>query len=89
MRLAIDAVREGGESVQLLPISRDPYAGAALVDNLAHIYVLVGDYDEAIDQVRILMSAEAPVSTPWLRVDPTWDPIREDPRFQEILEAGS
>lgn len=83
-----EAVREGREAVKLLPVSRDPYAGAALVDNLAHIYVLVGDHDGALDEIRALMAAEAPVSIAWLRVDPTWDPLREDPRFQAILEGN-
>lgn len=82
------AVGEGRQAVELLPISEDAYAGAALVDNLAHIYVMVGDYDAAIDELEALLSADAPVSVPWLLADPTWDPLRDHPRFQVLIEGG-
>ncbi|KPK79019.1 MAG: hypothetical protein AMS25_14020 [Gemmatimonas sp. SM23_52] len=82
------AVWEGRRAVELLPISEDAYAGAALVDNLAHIYVMVGDYDAAIDELEALLSADAPVSVPWLLADPTWDPLRDNPRFESLIEAG-
>jgi TolB-like protein len=85
---ADEAVSEGRRATGLLPISRDAYAGAALADNLAHIYVLVGENDAAIDEIEALLSADAPVSIPWLQVDPTWDPLREHRRFQELLEEG-
>lgn len=83
---ADDAVREGHDAVELLPLSEDTYAGAALVDNLAHIYVMVGDYDAAVDQLEVLLSVDSPVSVPWLMADPTWDPLREQPRFKNLLE---
>ncbi len=82
------AVREGRRAVELLPTAEDAYAGAALVDNLAHIYVMVGDYDAAIDEIEALLSADAPVSVPWLLADPTWAPLRDHPRFQTLIEGG-
>jgi tetratricopeptide (TPR) repeat protein len=84
--LADDAVREGRRAVELLPLSEDTYAGAALVDNLAHIYVMVGEYDAAVDQLEILLSVDSPVSVPWLMADPTWDPLRDRPGFMNLLE---
>ena len=83
------AVREGRRAVDLQPLEETPYAGAAMVDNLAHIYVLVGDYEGAVRQLEILMAADSPVSRAWLRVDPTWDPLRDEPAFQRLLEEGS
>ncbi|UCF18922.1 MAG: hypothetical protein JSU87_13465 [Gemmatimonadota bacterium] len=80
-----DAVREGRRAVELLPISEDAYAGAALVDNLAHIYVMVGEYEAAVDQLEVLLNADAPVTVPWLNADPTWDPLRDRPSFQALL----
>ena len=74
--------------MDLLPISQDPYAGAALADNLAHIYVIIGEYDAAVDQLEELLAADSPVTLPWLKADPTWDPLRDNPRFQQLL-AGT
>ncbi len=84
-----EAQREGRRAVELLPISEDAYAGAALADNLAHIFVLTGDHDAAIDELTSLLSAQAPVSPSWLKADPTWDPLRDDARFQSLLESGN
>jgi tetratricopeptide (TPR) repeat protein len=86
--LAEDAIREGRRATDLLPLAEDAYAGAALVDNLAHIYVMVGDYNAAVDQLELLLSVDSPVSVPWLMADPTWDPLRDNPRFRNLLEEA-
>lgn len=83
-----EAIREGKRATELLPVTEDAYAGAALADNLAHVYAMVGEYAGAIDEIESLLSVDAPLSIPWLRVDPTWDPLRDDPRFQSLLEEG-
>ncbi len=84
-----EAEREGERAVELSPKAEDAYAGAALADNLAHIYVLTGKNEAAIDQLAELLSAQGPLSSAWLRVDPTWDPLRAEARFQELLSAGN
>lgn len=82
------AVREGRRAVELLPISEYSYAGSALLDNLAHIHVLVGNHEAAIAQLRELSRAESPIPSTWLKVDPTWDPLRDDPEFAALLQSG-
>jgi TolB-like protein len=82
-----DAVREGRRATELLPLAEDAYAGAALADNLAHILVRVGDHAAAIDELESLLAVDAPLSVPWLSADPTWDPLREEPRFQRLLQG--
>ena len=47
---------------------------------------MVGDYEAALDELHLLLSIPSYVSVPLLRIDPTWDPLREHPRFQELLE---
>ncbi len=84
-----EAKREGRRAVELLPIAEDAYTGAALADNLAHIYVMTGEYEAAIDQLATLLSAQGPLSSAWLRVDPTWDALRAHTRFQDLLAGGS
>ncbi len=84
-----EAEREGRRAAELTPVAEDAYTGAALADNLAHIYVLTGNYESAIDQLAALLSAQGPLSSAWLRVDPTWDPLRAHRRFQDLLATGN
>jgi TolB-like protein/class 3 adenylate cyclase len=81
-----DAIREGKLSVRLMPISRDAFLGASGPYKLAKIYLLTGDYDEAVDQLEIVVANPSVISAVWLRIDPTWDPLRDEPRFQTVLE---
>ena len=82
------AVREGRRAVEMLPISEHSYAGSAFLDNLAHIYVMIEEHDAAISELRELSSAESPIPATWLKVDPTWDPLRDDPDFQALLHGA-
>jgi TolB-like protein len=82
-----EAIREGQLAVEQLSIADDPYAGAALVDNLAHIYVIVGEHDAAIEALESLLTTDSPVTRAWLMADPTWDPLRSNPKFQELVEG--
>jgi hypothetical protein len=52
---------------------------------LAHIYVMVGDYDRALDELAFLLSVPSYITIPVLRMDPRWDVLHERPRFQQLL----
>jgi tetratricopeptide (TPR) repeat protein len=81
-----EAIREGKKAVELLPVSKDALEDGPLdVQNLAQIYVMVGDYDSAINQLEYLLSIPSSISIPYLRIDPTWAPLRNYPRFQKLL----
>jgi TolB-like protein/Flp pilus assembly protein TadD len=86
---ADEAVREGRRAVASMPVGEDAYAGTALADNLAHIYVMVGDYDAAVEVLASLLAVPlSPISVPWLMADPTWDPLREHSGFKNLLEEA-
>ena len=80
-----EAIREGKKGVELLPVSKDAIDAPTFVQNLAQIYVMVGDYDSAIDQLEYLLSIPSDISIPYLRIDPTWVPLHNHPRFQKLL----
>ena len=83
-----DAVREGKLAVELLPVSREALVGPFRVEDLARIYVMVGEFDAAVDQLEFLLSRPGDMSIPLLRLDPAWDPLRGHPRFKKLIEAG-
>ncbi len=80
-----EAEREGKRGVELLPISRDGYGGPYNQLQLARIYLLNGEPEQALDQLEPLLRIPYYISPGWLRVDPTFDPLRKNPRFQRLL----
>jgi serine/threonine-protein kinase len=79
------AVEEGQRGVELLPYSADAFAGVFPLSDLARVYVLVGDFDAAINGLEFLLSVPSNLSVPLLRLDPIWDPLHDNPRFQALL----
>jgi serine/threonine-protein kinase len=83
-----DAIREGKLAVELLPVSKEAMVGSYRVADLARIYVMVGEFDVAIDQLEFLLSIPSALSIPLLRLDPAWDSLRDHRRFTKLIEAG-
>ncbi len=89
-----DAVREGTQAVSLLPVSKDAAMGPIYVLNLARIFTIVGEHEKAIERLEYLFSVPSYeylwhiVSGSCLKLDPTWDPLRGRPRFQQMLEQN-
>ena len=84
-----DAIREGKLAVELLPVSKEAWRGCYRVKDLARIYVMVGEFDAAIDQLEFLLSVPGEMSIHLLRLDPVWEPLRDHRRFKKLLEAGN
>jgi serine/threonine-protein kinase len=83
-----DAVREGQRAVELVPVSKDQYNGAYYLQQMVRIYLLNGEPDKALDQLEPLLKMPYYLSPGWLRIDPTFDPVRGNPRFKRLI-AGS
>ncbi len=81
------AIQAGQDAQKEIPISKDAEAGSWVIQNLALIYTMVGDYDKAIDQIEDLLSRPGPLSIPLLRLDPAWNPLRNLPRFKKLLKS--
>lgn len=81
-----EAIREGKKAMDLMPISEDALAGPDFEIGMAKIYTMVGEYDLALDYIERLLSIPADFISPgMLLVDPDWDPLRDNPRFQEKI----
>ena len=86
--LADEALREGREAVDLLPVSLDAIFGPDYLEDLAEIYTIAGEYDEALEILEHLLEIPCWTSIGALRFHRVWDPLREHPRFKALV-AGN
>lgn len=66
-------------------MSKDRYGGPWRLIEMARIYALAGYADEALTQLDELLSVDCYVNANWVNQNPTFDRIRRDPRFAELL----
>ena len=83
-----EAIQEGERAVALMPVSRDALIGAYLQHDLVRIYLLVGEPEKALDQLEPLLRMPYHLSPGWLKVDPTFAPLRGNPRFERLIAGG-
>ena len=82
-----EAIREGQRGMELMPTSRNAFTGPYNHHQLIRIYILVGEPDQALDQLEALLEVPYFLSPGWLKIDPIFAPLRGNPRF-ELLVTG-
>jgi tetratricopeptide (TPR) repeat protein len=80
-----EAIREGERGAALLPVARDNATGPYIQHQLARIYTLVGEPANALDHLEPLLKIPYWLSPGWLVIDPNFDPLRKNPRFQKLV----
>jgi serine/threonine-protein kinase len=82
-----DAIDIARRAVELLPFEKDAVLGSGNLAGLAEIQAHTGATSDAVENLRRLLSLPAgeTVSLSRLKIDPVWDPIRDDPGFQKLL----
>ena len=81
-----EAIAEGKRAVELLPESEDAFDGPQGTAALAQIFAWTGEYDEAFRLLDHLLNIPNGITVPLLKLDPVWDPLRKDPRFQALID---
>src|SRR6476646_5067405 len=84
-----EAIAEGKRAVELLPESQDALDGPRATADLAQIYAWTGEFDEAFRLLDHLFAVPSNLTVPMLKLDPTWDPLRQDPRYQALIDKYS
>ncbi len=82
-----EAVRAGRRAVELLPVEQDAINGPLMIKYLAMIAAWAGDKDVACEQLAIAVQPPSTVSYGQLKLEPDWDPLRGDPRFEKIVNS--
>ena len=83
------AAAEAQRATELLPESKDAFGGPEIAAGAAEVYTILGDNDRAIEILDGLLNRPSAMTVQVLKVNPIWDPLRSDPRFQALLQKYS
>ena len=81
------ALQEAQHAIDLMPISRDIYDGALVLEGLAQVYTWNDEHDHAIELLHKLVAMPGYINYARLKFHPLWRPLRGDPRFEKIVAS--
>jgi len=81
------AIQEAQHAVHLMPLSKDIYDGALVLEGLAQVYTWTNEPDRAIELLQKLTAMPSYIYYARLKLYPMWNPLRSDPRFQQIVNS--
>jgi tetratricopeptide (TPR) repeat protein len=84
-----EALRRARRAVEMLPSSVDAVAGPGCEMRLAQVLVLTGDRDATLDKLSKLVNQPFGFNYGDLKLNPMWDDLRDDPRFDRILAESA
>ena len=80
------ALAEAQRASELQPESKDALDGPHITEGVAEVYAIIGDNDRAIEILDGLLNRPSYVTAQGLRVNPIWDSLRNDLRFQALID---
>jgi len=82
-----DALREGRHGVELVPVEKDSLKGVSMLMCFAKIAAWAGDKDTACKQLMRASRLPGGVNYGELKLSPFWDPLRDDPCFDKVVDS--
>jgi len=79
------ALGEVQRATEIVPEGKDAFGGPEIMTGVAEVYATLGDKDRAIEILDGLLNRPSSVTAQLLKVNPIWDPLRSDPRFQDLI----
>jgi len=81
------AYRKRGGAMEMRPISEDAEDGPCIAANVAVVYAWANQSAFAFEQLNILIKKTSYLLVTYgnLKTNPSWDPLRKDPRFEKLL----
>jgi serine/threonine protein kinase/tetratricopeptide (TPR) repeat protein len=79
------AIQEAKHASEMEPISKDAIEGPGLLENLAVVYAWSGELDLAFETLSHLRGTPFGLFYGDLKLDPDWEPLRQDPRYSKLL----
>ena len=80
------ALAEARRATELVPESKDAFGGPEIAAGVAEVHAILGDNGRAIEILDRLLSRPSAVTVQGLKVNPIWDSLRSDPRFQALID---
>ncbi|MDP9185972.1 MAG: hypothetical protein M3O72_01265, partial [Verrucomicrobiota bacterium] len=80
------ALAEARRATELVPESKDAFGGPEIAAGVAEVHGILGDNGRAIEILERLLSRPSAVTVQDLKVNPIWDSLRSDPRFQALID---
>ena len=81
-----DAIHQGTLAVDERPVSVDAVAAPLIMGSLARVYTMLGEKEKALDLLEKIIVVPFGPSRSHLKLDPCWDELRDDPRFQQLTQ---
>jgi TolB-like protein len=79
------ALQEEQHAIELMPITKDIYDGALVLEGLAQVYTWTNQPAQAIEVLRKLISMPGYTNYGRLKLHPLWKPLRGNPDFEKIV----
>jgi len=84
-----EAIEAGKKGMELCPMSKEAWRATFRMLDMARIYAMVGETDQAVNELDKVLSIPAEVSTAVLLADPLWAPLKNNPGFQGLIRKYS
>ena len=79
-----EAIRAGKTALDMYPPDQDHFNGNSLITDMAWIYILAGENDDALDRIDELVEMKR-MTPELLRIEPIYQSLRQEEHFQKLV----